>query len=375
MFRTVPLGAAALGCGVLLALVPASPADRPAVRPHSLTVITGNAHERGRSYGERFRGPIRAFLNKEIYQAFNNKPATRADMRRYAAACARAVKDFSPALYDELSGMAEGAGLPLDEIVLLTLHEELYHRGALPKAEHCTAVAVGPPDTADGHTYVGQTWDWMESAAGLSTVLLWRLDEGPSVLTYSYPGLWVGAGLNSAGLALCWTSAALDDKARGARVGVPSYVLLAHLLYQDSLDGAVKEARRATNAGWFTFVLADGKGNLVNIEGSPEGVVVDRPKGRLVRVGFGSRAMTHTPPGRPVPLHPRCRKVYDLLAAGAGKTDRGRLQGLFADPRQGISVGRATLDMMVFDATARVALFSRGPAYGVTWKAFDFGAK
>ena len=42
--------------------------------------------------------------------------------------------------------MAEGSGLRPEEIVLITLHEELYHRGVLPKVPHCTAVSVGPPD-------------------------------------------------------------------------------------------------------------------------------------------------------------------------------------------------------------------------------------
>lgn len=39
---------------------------------------------------------------------------------------------------------------------------------------------------------------------------LWKRAAGPSVLAYSYPGLWISAGLNSSGIALCWTSAALD---------------------------------------------------------------------------------------------------------------------------------------------------------------------
>ena len=70
--------------------------------------------------------------------------------------------------------------------------------------------AAGPPGTCDGNTYVGQTWDWMKSAYGLSSMLRWKRTEGPDVLAYSYPGLWMGAGMNSEGLALCWTSAVLD---------------------------------------------------------------------------------------------------------------------------------------------------------------------
>src|SRR5437763_16050698 len=111
-------------------------------------------------------------------------------MLRYAGQCDKEVRSFSPIIHDELEGMAEGSGLRFEELVLITLHEEFWHKGVLPKVEHCTAVAVGPPDTQDGNTYVGQTWDWMQSVFGLSSVLLWKRPEGPSLLTYAYPGLW-----------------------------------------------------------------------------------------------------------------------------------------------------------------------------------------
>jgi hypothetical protein len=364
---------AALVAGVALAgLIPAGH-GQPKVAEHTLTVISGKPRERGLTYGQKFKKEIRAFYQQEIVQAFDGKPASKQDMLRYAAACAEEIRTYSPVIHEELQGLSEGSGLTLSEAVLLTLHEELYHRGVLPAIHHCTAVAAGPPDTSDGNTYVGQTWDWMESVAGRSAVLHWKRAEGPDVLAYSYPGLWVGAGLNAKGLALCWTSADLGKKGQTPRVGIPSYVLLTHLLYQETLDDAIKEAKRAKNAGWFTFVLADSKGNLVNIEGSPKGVVVERHKGRLARVLFGSRAMTNTPDGKAVQLHPRCQKMYDLLASASGKIDLARMQHFFLDPKCGICVGKSTLDMMVFNTTTGEAHVSRGPDYGVSWKRFRFG--
>jgi isopenicillin-N N-acyltransferase-like protein len=271
-----------------------------------------------------------------------------------------------------MEGIAEGAGLRLEEVVLLSLHEELFHRGVLPKVPHCTAVAVGPPETTDGRTLVGQTWDWMESVFGLSRIVHWRREEGPSLLAYGYPGLWVGAGLNSAGLALTWTSADLGKQSLGVRVGIPSYAMLTHLLYQESLDAAIAEAKRNKHAGWFTFVLGDGKGNLVNIEGSPDGIAIEPAKGRLVRIGYGSRKMSRTPADRPVALHPRCQKMYELLGSVPGKVDIPAMQRFFGDPKCEINVGKATIDMMVFDTTNRAAYLSRGPSYTVDWRKFTF---
>src|SRR5262245_3741288 len=195
----------ASGCLAAATTTMASAAeDRRRPAEFQITEISGKPRQRGEQYGRAFKDGIAAFLDREIYQSFIGRPSPKDAMLRYADACGKAVQAYSPVIHDELEGVARGAGLKFEEAVLITLHEELYHKGVLPKVPHCTAVAVGPPDTADGRAYVGQTWDWMPSVAGLSTMLHWKRPEGPSLLAYAYPGLWVGAGLNSAGLALCW---------------------------------------------------------------------------------------------------------------------------------------------------------------------------
>jgi hypothetical protein len=163
------------------------------------------------------------------------------------------------------------------------------------------------------------------------------------------------------------------------------------MLYQPSLDAALEEARRARNAGWFTFVLADGEGRLANVEGSPDkGVVVEEARGRLVRHNYGSRAMT----GRADPrrANDRCRLVHELLdsraasvaaaVADAGADAKGEakvkgtddgggradLEAVFGDRR----VGGGALDVMIFNTTRREALLSRGPGDLRRWKRFTF---
>lgn len=291
---------------------------------------------------------------------------------RYSAACFKVIREECPVIADELEGMAEGTGLRLEEHVLITLHEELYHRGVLPPVSHCTAVAVGPPQTSQKKTYVGQTWDWMESVAGMSSMVEWRRDEGPSLLAYAFPGLWVGAGLNSAGLALCWTSADLGKPKQMPRIGLPAYVILAHLMYQSSLDAVIDAAKRNRHAGWFTFVMADGTGRLLNVEGSPAGIACEETTERLVRVGFGTRQMSGTPADQAVKRHARCLSMDVLLDKTRGDTDLDAMQQNFSDPARGICVGKGTIDMMVFDTTTRTAHLSRGPHYGVAWREYQF---
>jgi isopenicillin-N N-acyltransferase-like protein len=353
--------------------------EPPKAPDHTLTVIAGTPRERGRLYGRKFEEGVRGFLDKEIYKPFAQSTQSRDDLLRYAGACAKTTRSYSPEIAEELEGVAEGTGLRLEEIVLITLHEELYHRGVLPPIKHCTAIAAGPPSTADGNTYVGQTWDWMPTVYGQSSMLLWKRPAGPSVLGYAYPGLWIGAGLNSAGIALTWTSAALgkgQTNITGPRVGISSYILIAQILYQESLDAAIEEARRATHAGWFagwfTFVLADGKGQLANIEGSPLELAIEDSRGHIARVGYGSRQMSDTPADKPVKRHPQCQRMCDLLDRSQGKLDRAAIQGFFGDHESTICKHFSTLDAMLFDCTHRVAYVARGPGCSGRWKMFEF---
>src|SRR5262249_26043997 len=151
------------GCGVATAtlantrLGTAWALDRqePKVADHSLTLIAGKPRERGRQYGKQFKNAIGAFLEKELHQAFTKKPSPREELLRYAGDCAKEIKSYSPIIMDELEGMAEGTGLKLEELVLISLHEELQKRQVLPKVEHCTLCTVAAKSTTDGNTYVG----------------------------------------------------------------------------------------------------------------------------------------------------------------------------------------------------------------------------
>jgi hypothetical protein len=343
-----------VGCGVAAAGLRAGSTSRAAekdlakVPEFTLTPIAGKPRERGREYGRKFKDQIRAFLDKEIYQRHTpNAKYPKDKLLTYAGACGKRIKEFTPTILDEMEGMAEGANLKLEELILLTLHEELALGGALPKVEHCKPVAVGAPDTADGKSYVGQTWDWMGSVFGMSNVLHWKRSEGPSVLAYAYPGLWISAGVNSAGLGMCWvTGPGYGD---GPRVGLPAYVMCAHVLYQDSLDKAIAEVRRDKFAGSFTFLMADAKGQQATLRCSPAKVEVTMKRGRSDPTG----AVTKNLPKEKLDV----QALQTALKAGSfGK--RG---------------DRAfTLDGMIFNVTAGEAHFTRGPGLSGQWQTFRF---
>jgi hypothetical protein len=347
-------------------------AKAAAVAPFGMTtVIAGNPRQRGLAYGKQFAAEIRGFLDREIYGPFADTQFAKSEMLEYAAACSKVIGEECPIIAEELAGMSEGSRLSVEEHVLITLHEELYHRGLLPPVPHCTAIGIAPPVTG-GDTLIGQTWDWMQSVAGLSTMLEWRRDDGPSLLAYAFPGLWVGAGLNEAGLALCWTSADLGKPNQMPRIGLPAYVFLAHLMYQPDLESVQQAALRNKHAGWFTFVMGDSQGRLLNVEGSPEGITCEEARGQLLRIGFGTHQRTGIPKSEPIVPHARCQSMKRILEQRRGTYDRAALQETLGDPQAGICVGPGTIDMMVYDTSRKQAFLSRGPEYGVAWQQYGF---
>lgn len=373
---TATLAAAAAG----IAVAKSAAAAQPTADWDAPLEIAGDARQRGRAYGSALAGPIREFHDQQITATFSDKPNTRRALLAYAAACGKKLAEACPTVSAEIDGVAEACGLSREELVLTQLHEELHHKGIVPGVEHCTAAAAGPPSTSDGRTYVGQTWDWMQSVFGTSRIVRWRQEKGRTYLGYGFPGLWAGAGINSDGVALCWTSGgfqrgpvAMKDPTP-PRVGIPSYALIAHLLRQPTLDDVEREARRDLHAGWFTFVMADAHGNLLNLEGSPRGIVVERGRGHMARVDFGTRESLGVAAADPVPRTDRCQRMLDHLDAAAGKIDGDWLRNTFTERQRQIYI-RDTIDVMVFDCSRREAHVTRGPIYGVSWKTFGMAAR
>src|SRR5262245_49033183 len=128
MNRRAFLHSAAVGTAALCVGARQDPAPN---LEHKIAEISGKPRERGRQYGTQFKEAIHGFLNKEIYSSFIGKPNAKETMVRFAGACGGAIKDYAPLIHEEMEGMAEGSGLTFEEIVLLTNHEELWHRGVI----------------------------------------------------------------------------------------------------------------------------------------------------------------------------------------------------------------------------------------------------
>ena len=192
-------------------------------RVYTRTRIEGKPRDRGRQYGKHFHDGIRVFLDKEILRPFVGKPSTKDDMLRYAGACGQEVQEVHARSFTtSWRASPKDPALRLEETGPHHLARGVVSQGGAaegPALHRGRRRPAGHGRRAASSARPGTGW---RPSSACPACWTGSGPEGPSLLAYAFPGLWAGAGLNSAGLALCWTSAALGEKGQGARVGIPS---------------------------------------------------------------------------------------------------------------------------------------------------------
>lgn len=222
----------------------------------------------GAEYGRLFEHEIMGFCRAEL------KP----DQRKldYASRCWPLIETWAPQSASFMKGMAQGAHLSLEHVVLLALHEEIGH---MP---HCTAFGATGAATRGGKAILAQNWDWATNLYPWAGLLRYAIRGKPRILTYQYPGLWASAGINEHGLALMWTGAGYMPRIRPV-VGVPTYVIIAELLHRRSVKDALDYLGRVKHAGSFIFFLGDTGADVALVEAVPRAMEVVRGVDILTR--------------------------------------------------------------------------------------------
>ena len=194
----------------------------PHVRVH------GGARARGTAYGEEARERVRRSVDayREVFLADAGWDWTQ--VTEHALGYTDAIVRFEPRYLEEIAGIAAGAGLAMEDILAINVRTEVMFAAKARQAAdpsrrpgECTAFAVTPERSADGHTLLGQNWDWLPHAEETVIVLEAEQDDGPGYVTVVEAGLLAKTGMNASGIGLV-TNALVSDGDRGATwYGIP----------------------------------------------------------------------------------------------------------------------------------------------------------
>ncbi|MCC6224611.1 MAG: peptidase C45 [Thermoleophilia bacterium] len=237
--------------------------------------VQGGPRERGRSYGEQARERVRRSLEAyaEVFGHYAGWSWERvvAAARPYEAPIAA----FGGKYVEELRGLAEGAAVPFGDVLALNVRTEVMFAAkarqadaqAPPLRDGCSAFAVLPSASANGHTLAGQNWDWLLHSFDTVVVLEASQPDAPGFVTVVEAGLLAKAGLNSSGLAVM-TNALVTDDDRG-EPGVPYHVLLRAILDAESCSDALATIQRSRRSSSASYLIAHEDGLAVEVEAAP----------------------------------------------------------------------------------------------------------
>ena len=124
-----------------------------------------------------------------------------ATVRREAARYKEPIAAFRPAYLEEITGIAEGAGLDPGDVLAINVRTEVMFAAKARQAaaqrhapDGCTSFAVVPGPGIGGSTLIGQNWDWLPHTSETVVVLEARQDEGPDFVTVVEAGLLARPG-------------------------------------------------------------------------------------------------------------------------------------------------------------------------------------
>ncbi|HEV7239243.1 MAG TPA: C45 family peptidase [Thermoanaerobaculia bacterium] len=222
--------------------------------------VAGVPYEIGVQYGNAMAAEIDRFLHDGLARInrLRDTPLSAAAVSKFVGESAFWIEKEIPAIAEQVSGLAAGAGITYEQAMSLQLRRELIRHPR--EAGDCTSIA----HVGNGRgPLIAQNVDLVGDLSELSLVLHVESSDAsrPKICLLTFVGLCAYLGINSHGLAVginMVTSA-------GWRAGVPPYLLVGHILGCSSIAEALDELARIRRASSRYFVLAD-PGEAVGVE-------------------------------------------------------------------------------------------------------------
>jgi isopenicillin-N N-acyltransferase-like protein len=237
--------------------------------PLPVIAVSGTPAECGAAYGaaaaDLIIGNNEAYLRRYGVRAGLSPALVRAAGARFR----ETTLEYHPRIAAMLDGVAEGAGVPTEEIYALNARTELLYGTA---ATECTGVAVLPEHTATGQTLLAQNWDWHPTQRAYTVLLATRDEHGFAVVTLAEAGMLAKAGVNSAGLGVCVNMLGCDRDGRPG--GVPYHVLLRAALEAPALGSAIEAVCSLPRSASINLLVGQafgegGPGEIIDLEAVP----------------------------------------------------------------------------------------------------------
>lgn len=313
-----------------------------------VVISKGTPYEIGYNHGNSHSDRVYKSFEYNLKSCLERGDVSREELYRIAVGFMKPVEAYNQDYIEEVQGIADGAGMRLEDIMLLNARTELQklfwnkrdqngefrYQRAVEGMEACTSIAVTGERTADGAAYVGQNWDNFAWAGECLIYHIIRQEGGkPSIAYCGEAGIITRSGLNSCGIGDGVNS--LSTNAPVNFEGVPLQFLLRGVLDSRNLGEAIDALNGGRNAAVNNILIAYRDNEAADVEMDTGCCGILYPEN-----GILTHANHYVCPGHPVQpyldvfkgnsfiRHNRSRK---LLEAVEGKIRLQDIQNVLSD--------------------------------------------
>lgn len=245
--------------------------SRTYTAPPPFIEVKGTHREIGRQIGEACAGQIRHSIENARELIGNTYSILELDWEGAKIQASKYIPfahERYPKYVDELVGISEGAGVPFEDISVLTAMEAVT-MDALHLTK-CTSMAVNDERTVNGHVLLAHNEDWLPEDEDDVIVLHVEPDDEPPFLAMTYGGLLPNIGFNAAGIAQCCDSVYPSD----CRIGIPRVIVSRAVLSAATPADAIQHMLVPHRAAGYNHLLAHESGEMYNVEVSARSFAV-----------------------------------------------------------------------------------------------------
>lgn len=243
--------------------------------------LTGSPKQIGEMHGRQ--GKEEVIQSLETYESlfYGYSQLKWKEAKEIALEHVPAIESYNPDFLEEMKGVATGAGVDFEDILILNTRSEIALTGIKPFSDGCTAIAVTPPICKD--TLIGQNWDWKTSQT--KSLLLLEIEQKgkPTIKMITEGGIIGKIGFNSAGIGVCLNALLTNRKSNQ----IPIHLGLRSVLNSPTLHEAISKIKGGQMASAANFLVAshegEGQAMAANVEVSPFGIDFStNPEGLVV---------------------------------------------------------------------------------------------
>jgi predicted choloylglycine hydrolase len=233
--------------------------------------LSGSGYELGLQHGQIFKKEIGEIVEKwkENMKAQLERDAEEVlgEFLAYAD-FEGSIKKWTPELYEEVRGIAEGSEQDFDVIMTLNMLDEFWVYLNNPENHHCSNIGV--PSVNGNVSYIAQNMDIETYTDGYQT--LFRIEASgntPEQLVLSHPGLIALNGMNSTGVGLIMNTIM---QLNASNSGLPVAFVVRKVLASTDKDEIIKFITSVNHASGQNYILGV-RGEVFNFEASANKVV------------------------------------------------------------------------------------------------------